>query len=96
MFTHLSSLVGGAMRRLGIEKQLEAQAILQTVNEYLATELGLEAVQAFRYSQGKVSIGVEHPAAAAFITQQQQPLLTKLRQLYPGRRFIGFRITVRR
>ncbi len=97
MFTPLSSLVGGAIRRLGVERQLEAQAVVQSVNNYLAEELALgQSAHAYRYARGRVFIGVDHPAVAALVSEQKEGLFGELRRHFPGRHFVGLTVTARR
>lgn len=97
MFTPLSSLVDGAIRRLGVERQLEAQAVIQKINTYLAEELGLgQTANAYRYARGRIFVGVDHPVVAALIHQQKEGLFGVLRDAFPGRQFTGLAVTVRR
>lgn len=97
MFTPLSSLVEGAIRRLGLERQLEAQAVVQSVNRYLAEALALgHAAHAYRYARGRVYISVDHPAVAALVNEQKEGLFSELRRRFPGRTFAGVAVTARR
>lgn len=97
MFTPLSSLVDGAIRRLGVERQLEAQEVIGKINSFLADELGLgQTAHAYRYARGRVSIRVDHPVVAALVREQQARLFEALRIAFPGRQFIGVSTTVRR
>lgn len=97
MFTPLSSLVEGAIRRLGVERQLEAQAVIQRTNGYLAKELALgQSAHAYRFARARVYIGVDHPVVASLINEQKEGLFNDLRRLFPDRQFVGLVVTVRR
>ncbi|MBI3115607.1 MAG: DUF721 domain-containing protein [Candidatus Kerfeldbacteria bacterium] len=96
MFRPLASLLASAVRRIGAEQYLEAQAVLTAANQALARIEHAHSARAYRYARGRLWVAVAHPGVAELIQGQRGTLLDELRAAFPRLPFTGLQFTTRR